>query len=78
MARLYNKETNEIMWSFDSYCAVEDAYWELSEFLAVKALDGHDRKDQWYMAVHRKLKELLDAFDDCPNDELSPDVKPIF
>lgn len=46
MAKIYNGKTNEIMWSdLDIYCVVEDAYWELTDFLATKKLDGHDSRD---------------------------------
>ena len=53
MAKFYNTKRNEIVWSDnDLFAPVEDAYFELSDFLAVKKLDGHDEKDQWYMLVH--------------------------
>jgi hypothetical protein len=43
MAKVYNTKTNTIYWSdYDIACAVEEAYWELTEFLALKKLDGHD------------------------------------
>lgn len=79
MAKLYNTRTNDIYWSAnDIYCDVEEAYWELSDFIAVKRLDGHDRIDQWYMKVHAKLDELLEALGKCPIDETDPDVKELF
>ena len=53
MAKLYNTKTNEVVWNdSDLLAPVEDAYFELSDFLAMKKLDGHDRTDQWYMLVH--------------------------
>lgn len=79
MAKLYNTRTNDIYWSAnDIYCAVEEAYWELSDFIAVKRLDGHDMTDQWYMRVHAKLDELLEALGKCPIDETNPDIKELF
>lgn len=49
----FSKKSKEIMWIDDDLLApVEDAYFELSGYLAMKKLDGHDRKDQWYMLVH--------------------------
>ena len=53
MAKFYNTRNNEVIWSdSDLLAPVEDAYFELSGFLAMKKLDGHDRNDQWYMLVH--------------------------
>ena len=69
MAKLYNTKSNEVIWSdSDLLAPVEDAYFELSGFLAMKKLDGHDRTDQWYMLVHQKLKELISALDMNPTD----------
>ena len=46
MAKLYNTKSNEVIWSdSDLLAPVEDAYFELSGFLAMKKLDGHDRTD---------------------------------
>ena len=65
----FSKKSNEIMWIDDDLLApVEDAYFELSGYLAMKKLDGHDRTDQWYMLVHQKLKELISALDRKPID----------
>ena len=65
----YSKKSNEIMWTDDDLLApVEDAYFELSGYLAIKKLDGHDRTDQWYMLVHQKLKELISVLDMNPID----------
>ena len=65
----FSKKSNEIMWSdSDLLAPVEDAYFELSGYLAIKKLDGHDRKDQWYMLVHQKLQELINALDMDPTD----------
>ena len=69
MAKFYNTNNNEVIWSdSDLLAPVEDAYFELSGFLAMKKLDGHDRTDQWYMLVHQKLKELISALDMDPTD----------
>ena len=69
MTKFYNTKTNEVVWSdSDLLAPVEDAYFELSGFLAMKELDGHDRNDQWYMLVHQKLKELIDVLDMNPID----------
>ena len=66
----FSKKSKEIMWIDDDLLApVEDAYFELSGFLAMKKLDGHDRTDQWYMLVHQKLKELISALDMDPTDK---------
>lgn len=79
MAKIYDRKKNEVYWSdSDIACVVEDAYFELSDFLAVKKLDGHDRLDQWYMTVHAKLTELMGALDNCPIDELGEDIRPIY
>lgn len=79
MAKIYNTKTHEIMWSdADIFCTIEDAYHELSDFLAYKRLNGHDRCDQWYMAMHRKLDELIDVMGECPIDETDPDIKELF
>lgn len=65
----YSKKSNEIIWTDDDLLApVEDAYFELSGYLAIKKLDGHDRTDQWYMLVHQKLKELISVLDMDPTD----------
>lgn len=65
----FSKKSNEIMWSdSDLLAPVEDAYFELSGFLAMKKLDGHDRNDQWYMLVHQKLQELIQVLDMDPTD----------
>lgn len=62
MAKFYDTKKGEVIWSDnDLFAPVEDAYFELGEFLATKKLDGHDRRDQWYMLVHQKLGELVDA-----------------
>ena len=69
MAKLYNTKSNEVVWSdSDLLAPVEDAYFELSSFLAMKKLDGHDRTDQWYMMVHQKLQELVQVLDMNPTD----------
>ena len=69
MAKFYNTKTNEVVWSdSDLLAPVEDAYFELSGFLAMKKLDGHDRTDQWYMLVHQKLQELVQVLDMDPTD----------
>ena len=69
MAKFYDTKTNEVIWNdIDLLAPVEDAYFELSDFLAMKKLDGHDSTDQWYMLVHQKLKELMSALDMDPAD----------
>lgn len=79
MAKIYNKKTNEIMWSdLDFCCQIEEAYWELLDFINCKKLDGHDMRDQWYMKMANKFKELLDVMDECPIDETDPDIKELF
>lgn len=78
MAKLYDKKKGEVIWSdSDIVCLVEEAYWELSDFLAIKRLDGHDMTDQWYMNVHKKLDELLDVLMKNPIDELAEGVEPL-
>ena len=62
MAKFYDTKTGDILWSDnDVFLPAEHAYNELSDFLATKKLDGHDRRDQWYMLVHQKLGELVDV-----------------
>ena len=69
MAKFYDTKTNEVVWSdSDLLAPVEDAYFELSDYLAMKKLDGHDRTDQWYMLVHQKLDELISVLDMDPTD----------
>lgn len=76
MAKVYNTKTNTIYWSdYDIACAVEEAYWELHEFLALKRLDGHDMQDQWYMAMAAKMDELIELMNKCPLNEADPNVK---
>lgn len=78
MAKFYDKKKKDLVWSdCDISCVVEDAYWELSDFLAIKKLDGHNINDQWYMAVHRKLGELIDILGESPIDELDENMKPL-
>ena len=78
MAKLYDKKKHEILWSdCDIACLVEEAYWELSDFIAVKRLDGHDRTDQWYIAMHSKLNELIEVMGKCPIDETNPYIQEI-
>lgn len=79
MAKYYDTATRKEVWSdCDIYCPLEDAYFELSDFIAEKRLNGHDRRDQWYMLVHRKMEELLDVMKECPFDELDETMKPLF
>ena len=67
MAKFYNVKRNEVIWSDnDLFVPVEDAYFELGEFLATKKLNGHDEKDQWYMLVYQKIKELMRALEENP------------
>ena len=79
MAKYINKKNHDIYWSDDDIaCAVEEAYWELHDFLAVKRLDGHNAIDLWYMLIDQKLSELIDIMEKCPFDELDEDLKPIY
>ena len=46
MAKFYNTKRNEVIWSDnDLFAPVEDAYFELGDFIAMKKLNGHDEKD---------------------------------
>lgn len=45
MAKVYNTKTNELRWEDDIAGVVEDAWFEITEILAVKKLDGHDMYD---------------------------------
>lgn len=75
MAKIYDSKTNTIYWcDYDIACAVEDAYWELTAFLALKELDGHDKQDKWYMAMAEKMNELIDLMNECPLNEADPNV----
>ena len=79
MAKHYNTNTHDIYYTCeDLWGALEDEYFELDEFLALKKLDGHDVHDQWYMLVHRKMAELLDVMNQEPINTLDPDIKPLF
>lgn len=43
MAKYYNKKNHEIYWTDDDIaCPLEEAYWELHDYIAIKRLDGHD------------------------------------
>lgn len=67
MAKFYNVKRREVFWTDnDLFVPVEDAYFELGEFLATKKLNGHDEKDQWYMLVYQKIKELMKALEENP------------
>ena len=79
MAKLYNKKNHEVYWSdSDIACAVEEAFWELSDFIVLKKdLDGHMRDTQWYMAMYNKLDELIALMVKCPYDEASPEMTEI-
>ena len=46
MAKFYNAKRREVFWSDnDLFAPVEDAYFELGDFIAMKKLNGHDEKD---------------------------------
>ena len=46
MAKFYNVKRNEVFWTDnDLFAPVEDAYFELGDFIAMKKLNGHDEKD---------------------------------
>ena len=67
MAKFYNMKRREVFWSDnDLFAPVEDAYFELGDFIAMKKLNGHDEKDQWYMLVYQKIKELMRALEENP------------
>lgn len=74
MAKLYDAKLHKIRYSLpaDLYFAIEEAYFELSEVLAVEKLDGHDRYDQWQMKLEMKMSELLDAINEL--DEETEDI----
>ena len=79
MAKVYDTKKHEIYWTAsDIVCPLEEVYWELLDFIAVKRLDGHDRRDQWYMAVHAKMQELLDLLEKDPTDELDENIRPLY
>jgi len=80
MAKFYNEKEHEIYWSdCDLYAPIEDAYFELEDYLAFKRLNGHDAKDQWYMLVYQKLKELKEVLDTDPaRIDLLDGYKPLF
>ena len=78
MAKYYNVKNHEVYWSdSDIVCPLEDAWFELTDFLATKRLDGHDMQDQWYMLVERKMKELLEVLSSNPLDETDPAIHEI-
>lgn len=67
MAKFFDTKKREVFWSDnDIYGPLEDAYFELSDFIALKKLDGHDERDQWYMLVQLKMAELIDALNSSP------------
>lgn len=67
MAKFFDTKKREVYWSDnDIYAPLEDAYFELSDFIALKKLDGHDAYDQWYMLVELKMAELIDALNNSP------------
>ena len=66
MAKVYNTKTNSLRWEDDISGVVEDAWFEITEILAVKKLDGHDMYDQWLMAVELRVKDLMDTLNDSP------------
>lgn len=69
MAKFYCKKDNKIYWDENGlYSQLEEDYYELTDFIAGKKLDGHDSRDQWYMKVQLKMGELLNAMDECPHD----------
>lgn len=79
MAKVYDTKKHEVYWTAsDIVCPLEETYWELLDFIATKRLDGHDMRDQWYMAVHSKLQELLDLLEKDPTDELDEDIRLLF
>lgn len=68
--RHYNVEKNDIYWTEeDIYCRLDEDYMSLVGFLAYKTIDNNNEEDQWYVAVERKMAELLDILSKRPNDE---------
>lgn len=70
--RRYNKEKNDLYWTEeDIYWPLDNDYMSLVGLLACKDLDGHDEEDQWYMAVERKMAELLELLSERPGKAVS-------
>lgn len=79
MAKYYNKKNHDIYWTDDDIaCPLEEAYWELHDYIAVKRLDGHDIIDQWYIKMDYKMAELIDIMAECPIDLTDENIKPIY
>lgn len=69
MARFFDKRTHDIVWhENDLYGVLDEQFLELTDFLAMKKLDGHNEEHQWYMLVHRKMSELLDVLGKNPRE----------
>lgn len=68
MAKVYDTKQKKMVWVDDGItCAVEDAWFEVCDVLAVNKLDGHDMYDQWLMKVEDRLHALLDVLGDEPS-----------
>lgn len=67
MAKVYDTKQKKMVWVDDGImCAVEDAWFEVSDVLAVNKLDGHDMYDQWLIKVEDRLRALLDVLNAEP------------
>lgn len=65
----YNKEKNHLYWTAkDIYWRLDEEYMSLVSLLAMRDLDGHNKEDQWYMAVERKMVELMAILSKRPNN----------
>ena len=57
---------NNFELKFGFWGQVWEEHERLLSVLAVKRLDGHDARDQWLMALERKLGELIDVIEEEP------------
>lgn len=48
----------------DSYCAMEEHYYEILDTLALDKIDGHESTDQFLMHYCRKIDELLELLNE--------------
>lgn len=64
---------------YDSnYCRMEDEFWQISDSLACDRIDGHDAADQFLMAYHRKIDEIMELMDEyyaCFREEDDEDIQ---
>jgi hypothetical protein len=62
MSKIYDGKMKKYRFVNDGLvCAVEDAWFEVSDILAENRLDGHDEYDQWLMKLGDRLGLLLDV-----------------